>query len=56
MSSGPDLLGYRLAIGFAAACVMLAVAGFAWMAVHDWREERRRKRRLYRVTVPPPGA
>jgi hypothetical protein len=56
VSIGPDLLGYRLAMGFAAACVVLAVAGFAWMAIHDWREERRRKRRLYRVTTPAPRA
>lgn len=56
MSTGPDLLGHRLAMGFAAACVVLAVAGFAWMAIHDWREERRRKRRPYRVTMPAPRA
>jgi hypothetical protein len=46
--------GERLALWFAASCVMLAVAGFAWMAVYDWREARRRKQQPARPTVPAP--
>ena len=31
-----------------------AALGLAGMMLYDWIDERRRKRRRYRVTVPPP--
>jgi len=46
--------GERLALWFAAGCVAIAIAGFAWMALHDWTESRRRKQAIARPTVPPP--
>lgn len=48
------MTGYAFALWCSGTLGALAVAGLVGMMLHDWLEERRRKRRLYRVTVPPP--
>lgn len=50
----PGEFGLRVAMWFAGGCFVLAAACLAGMIIHDWFEERRRKRRIYHATVPPP--
>jgi hypothetical protein len=51
----PGSFGLHVALWFAVCGGLLSVAGFAWMAIHDWRESRRRRRnRDCIIHVPAP--